>query len=77
MEKILINGAYGNKTKPIEISMPTGGVNAWYITIDRYHHGQMIRYKGEWIGYIHPTSELTGDDIWIIGDLINEKLAGK
>jgi hypothetical protein len=61
----------GDKIKKVEISQPTGAGD----TIGGYHHGQMVFQQGRWRAYLNRNSIVTGDDVQIIIDLLENKKA--
>lgn len=62
---------FGNVQKKVIISQPHGsGGGQYLVLIDNYYHGTLVKYKGEWV--LHGNNiELTGDDIRILGEMID------
>jgi hypothetical protein len=76
MKKIEIEASFGNKKKAVQIVQPAGAGGLYQILISNYYHGTVSKINGEWVAHLNAKSELTGDDIQIITDLI-EKNAEK
>lgn len=74
MKQITLMAAYGDERKKVIISQPTGASGAYHINIDRYHHGQMFKRNGEWVGYFAATSELQWADVLVIGEIIDNEI---
>lgn len=72
MGKIEFHASYGEIKKPVEICEPNGAGGHYQILIDHYYHGIITKRKGEWVAFLNSKSELTGDDISIIADLIDQ-----
>lgn len=72
VKEIILQAAYGDEHKKVVISEPNGGGGgSYHINIDRYHHGQMFKRNGEWVGYFAATSELQWSDVLVIGEIID------
>jgi hypothetical protein len=76
MYKIEFFASYGNENKRVEIAQSYGGGDHYQILIDRYYHGIITKRKGEWVAFLNSKSELTGDDVLIIGELIEKTFLG-
>lgn len=50
--------------------MPGGGGGSWYVSIDKYHYGQVIWQNDRWTAHVH--EELETMDIALIEELITE-----
>lgn len=72
MKKIEFLACYGDKIKTVEIAQALGAGDSYQILIDRYYHGTIIKQRGEWVAHLNSRSNLTADDILIIGDLIDQ-----
>jgi hypothetical protein len=74
VKQIELGAQFGEVVKHIEISWLSGVNDIVYITIDKYHNGQMVYQQGRWNGYMNKGTILTGDDITVLAELIvNEK----
>jgi hypothetical protein len=71
MKTIEFYGCWGNQTKKVHISIPTGGEGC-QIIVDNFYHGILIKRKQHWVGYLNNNSELTSEDILILGDIIDD-----
>ena len=60
---------WGDQKKKVHICMPTGGEGV-QIIVDDLYHGIILKRAGRWVGYLNANSELTSDDILILGDII-------
>ena len=74
MKKIEFLASYGDIKKPVEICEPNGAGSHYQILIDHYYHGIITRRNGEWVDYLNYKSNLSGDDVLIIGELIEKTL---
>jgi hypothetical protein len=74
MKKIEFKASFGNKKKAVEIIQPAGAGGLYQILIDRYYHGTMNKINGEWVAHLNRNSELTGDDVQIIIDLLEKNM---
>jgi hypothetical protein len=70
MKKIEFDATFGDKTKHIEISWPTGAGDTIHISIDNYYNGQMAYQNGEWRAYLVTGTILTGDDVSVLIEII-------
>jgi len=79
VKKIEIDTFFGDKPVHIEISAPMGtGGATYFIVINKGYCGRI--WKTEHYGWRHdlsPTSQLTGDDLQILIDLIEEDLMNR
>jgi hypothetical protein len=75
MKKIEFDATFGNKIRHIEISWPTGAGDAIYISVDKYHQGQMFYQNGGWQPYLATGTILTGDDITVLIEIIEKSLS--
>lgn len=74
MNTTLIKAHFGtssNCQNTIEVSMPYGGGECFYVMIDNYFQGAIVSSMNGWQPHIK-TKILTGDDLGVILDLINE-----
>lgn len=73
MKPLTFPATFGDVIKTVTISQPLGAGGIFYITIDNYHHGQMWKRNNEWVGYMADKSELTAEDVQILGEMIDEQ----
>ena len=69
-----IDGICGNETKTARLVAPSGANGFWQVLIDNYYEGILIKRNDRWIGYVNERSELTADDIMILGEMIDNIL---
>lgn len=62
----------GDKIWKVDIGHAQGGADGYGILINNWNEGFLTKYREEWILYPSPRSVLTGDDIRIIVDMIEE-----
>jgi len=61
---------YGDEYKTLNITQAQGAGGIFQIYIDRYYHGTISKVKNEWVTHLNEPSELTGDDISILVEMI-------
>jgi hypothetical protein len=71
MKTIEFYGYWGDQKKKVHICAPTGGEGV-QIIIDNFYHGIILNRAGQWVGYLNGNSELTADDIQILGTIVAE-----
>lgn len=69
MKTIEFVGFWGDQKKKVHICKPVGGEGI-QIIVDDYYHGVIVKRAGQWVGYLNRNSELTADDILILGDIV-------
>jgi hypothetical protein len=75
VKSIEIDTFFGDKPVHIEISAPMGaGGNTYHVNINKFYCGRVWKTHHGWQNDINPKSELTGDDVQILIDLIEENL---
>lgn len=74
MKKLEFPATFGHQVKQVSISQPLGAGGIFYITIENYHQGQMWKRNGQWVGYMADKSEITAEDIQILGEMIDEEM---
>ena len=67
---VIING----KSVKVELRSDFGGPEGWYINIDGYHQGMLYHRDGIWRAHLNLRSFLTGDDITILGEIIDREI---
>lgn len=72
MKDISMPIAYGNEVKQLRLYMAPGAGGSWYVSIDKYHYGQVIWQLGKWNAHINPDCELTTMDITLIESMVTE-----
>ena len=75
MNQIEIDTFFGDKPVHIEISDALGaGADTYYVSMNGYYVSRVWKIQYGWRHDLHPKSELTGDDLQILIDLIEENL---
>jgi hypothetical protein len=77
MEKLEIDTYFGDKPVHIEIGATMGARGGFYVTINNYYQGRVWKTNDGWRHDLNPKSELTGDDLQILIDLIEEDLMNR
>lgn len=68
-------GSFGNETPTVKVCQPTGAAGVFYLFINDYFQGQLLKRNGEWYGAFQDKASIfTQDDVREIGQLIDEKL---
>lgn len=74
MNKIEVDTFFGGKQVHIEISAPMGAGNCFQVVINSYYNGRVWKTAEGWQHDLNPKTILTGDDVQILIDLIEENL---
>ncbi|QEC78781.1 hypothetical protein [Mucilaginibacter ginsenosidivorax] len=65
----------GDDLIKVEVGVPSGMEgNTYYVTIDSYCYGSIIKRNGEWVRLHINNGELTIDDVQALGERIDEAL---
>jgi len=62
---------FGEGRKKYQFIRPQGAGGHFQILIDKYYQGTIEKRNGKWVAHLNRTSKLTPDDIWIIGELLD------
>jgi hypothetical protein len=54
---------------------PNSNADNYHIFIDNDYQGNVVKLKGRWVGNLGEYSDLTLDEVTILGRIIEEKLA--
>jgi hypothetical protein len=54
---------------------PNSSRDNYHIFIDNDYQGNVVKLKGRWVGNLDQYSDLTIDEVMILGRIIEEKLA--
>lgn len=72
MREIVFKASFGDERKTIRISKPNGMDSLmWQLSIDWYHQGTLYFRDGHWGAYLNDSSEITTEDIQILGEIID------
>lgn len=67
--------SFGHVQKTVRLTQPSGGAGGYQIFIDKVYQGMIVKIKGEWVGHLNLASWLTGDDIRVLGEVIESYTA--
>jgi hypothetical protein len=70
MQPIEFHDTTGRHIKLIQPS----GAEGWQIMIDNFYNGILFKRNGEWVAYLAPGSDLTADDVQVLGERIDENI---
>lgn len=73
MKTVEFEAVYGDETKKVQLTAPSGGEGVQVI-IDNYYQGMLFKRQGKWVGYFNEDSNLTADDVQILGEMIDNSL---
>ena len=73
MKTIEFNAQIGDVIKKVKVSSNEYGAGGWQILIDDYYHGDVFYKDGGWRAHLNAKSFLTGDDINILGEMIEKE----
>ena len=54
---------------------PNSKGDNYHIFIDNDYQGNVVKQKGQWVGNLEQNSDLTIDEVYLLGHIIKEKLA--
>lgn len=74
MTSIEFTAAFVHVQKTVRLTQPSGGAGGYQIFIDKVYQGMIVKINGEWVGHLNPASWLTGDDIGVIGEVIESHI---
>lgn len=67
---IEFRATFGHVKKTVRLTHPSGGAGGYQIFIDKVYQGMIVKINGEWVGHLNPASWLIGDDIGVLGEVI-------
>ena len=70
MMKIEFETPFGDETKKIKLVSNDYGGGGYQILINNYYDGEIFWRDGTWQAHLSPKTILTGDDITILGEII-------
>lgn len=70
MTSIEFTATFGHVRKTVKLSQPAGASGGYKIFIDGFYQGMIVKLNGEWVGHLNPASQINGDDIGVIGEVI-------
>ena len=73
MVSIEFDAAYGNDRKMVVIRQLSGSGNIYQVFIGNYYDGMLVKLNGEWVAHLNLKSDLTSDDIQLLGDIIDNQ----
>lgn len=71
MQSIEFEDSHGRKVK---LSQPSGA-EGWQIIIDKFYNGILFKRSGKWIAYLAEGSDLTADDVVVLGERIDQAMS--
>lgn len=71
MKIIQHTAVFGDETKQVKLTAPTGAEGEWQVFIENYYQGIVVKRSGIWYGYFNTASTLTQDDAGILGEMID------
>jgi hypothetical protein len=75
MDSLEFDAQFAGKPVHIEVSAPRGAGNSYQVMINKYYNGSLTKTTNyDWQIHLHPNTILTGDDVSIIIDLIEQNL---
>jgi hypothetical protein len=77
VKSIDFEGIIGSRKITVQLLQPFGGGDHWQILIDKYYQGTMTKANGEWVAHLGGRSDLTGDEVAILGTIIDRQYPDK
>lgn len=71
MKVIQSTAHFGDETKQVKLTAPSGAEGEWQVFIENYYQGIVVHRSGIWYGYFNPASALTQDDAGVLGEMID------
>jgi hypothetical protein len=65
----------GDQRRTLTVSMVSGAGMQFYVFLDMYFQGQVLRRNGQWVGYFN-NNLFTAEDVEILGEMISERMEG-
>jgi hypothetical protein len=73
MKTVEFEAQFGNETKKVKLVCNTGGCDGWQVLINSFYQGQIFYKDGIWQAHLNAKTILTGDDITILGEIIEKR----
>lgn len=70
MTPIEFTATFGHVRKKVVLSQPTGGAGGYQLFIDGFYQGVIVKLAGEWVGHLGREPVIAGDDIGVLGEII-------
>lgn len=71
MNKLIFKANFGDEIKDVELSAPSGGAGDYFLMIDKYYRGTLMKRGGIWEGFFNTPNDFTGADIYEMGAMID------
>lgn len=72
-DEIRLHQPFGDHRMYVKLAIPSGiAGDIWFVTIDGYHRGQMMKQNGAWVCHDSP---LTPCEIEMLGNEIEKRRA--
>jgi len=69
MDLLITQGIFGEERKTFKVTQYRPG-GTWEIFVNDYREGSVNFYRAKPIMYMHERSLLSGDDLWILLDML-------
>lgn len=70
MIPIEFTATFGHVQKTVRLTQPLGGSGGYHLYIDGFYQGEIVKVQGEWVGHLGREPVITGDDIGVLGEII-------
>ena len=72
---IEFKASYGDEDRNVIISAPNGAHGGGFnILVNNYLYGRLFKRNGIWVGFFNEGTDVTGEDITILGEIIERKV---
>lgn len=73
MTSIEFIATFGHIRKTVRLSQPMGGAGGYQLYIDDFYQGMIAYLDGEWVGHLGREPVITGNDIRVLGEIIEQE----
>lgn len=73
MPSLTYPASFGQQVKIVKIVQLQEGINDYQVFVDNYYWGKVQKIRREWTMYMTPKTELTGDDIVAIFEVVERE----
>lgn len=72
--EIKLIGVFGHERKFVWLTQPSGAGGGYQLYIEHRYQGMILKKDGRWISQLTQPHDFTADDIYVLGELIDNEL---